>query len=380
MKRFLALLLLVSLVVSGCASGNKTTKNEKKEIQLNDSKQIEALEDQVYKQAIESIGDGYVVDKVDAVYIPEEYIEELEYNSKENDYFGYKISKLNKKYKNCNFVFTVGDKGNTVVKKFEAYDDTMDNIIRDVAIGSGVILVCVVITAVSGGVGAPAVASVFAIAAKGATSFAISSAVIDGSLSGITTAMKTNGNIDAVKKSFAKNAAKGFKWGAITGAVTAGTGKFLSLKSMTKGGLKIGQVAKIQKETKWSRETISSIRSMDEYRLFKGAKEMTINGKRVLVTTKVYPRFQSTLHGKIVTNAQRMEKGYSPLNPKTGKEIELHHIGQENDSTLAMMTSEKHNKYSKILHDNRRVSSIDRTKFKVVRKKIWKAYVKIVKK
>ena len=37
-----------------------------------------------------------------------------------------------------------------------------------------------------------------------------------------------------------------------------------------------------------------------------------------------------------------MQKGYPPLDPLTGKAYELHHIGQANNGTLAILTQDQH--------------------------------------
>ena len=397
MKRIVALFLVFTLILSGCSISVSKNNKQKQTTVLNESttvlnepttiveggsdvsKEIANIERQVYKQAIDAVGDGYYVREVKAKYFSKEYLDELEYNSKENVFFGYTLSELNNSFGEGSYVFTVGKDGNTVVEQFKPYDDTTDKMIRNVAIGAGVIVVCVVVAAVTAGAGVPAVAAVFAAGAKGAAIGACSGAVIDGSIAGVTTAIQTDGDKDAIVKAVKEDASEGFMWGAIAGGVTGGFGKAMSIKKATSAGLKAKEAVTIQKEAKWSSETISNIRNMDEYRVLKGSKEVTINGRKALVKN-VNLKYKSDLNGKLVTNVQRMKKGYAPIEPKTGKPYELHHIGQENDSALAVVTNREHNKYYKVLHDNRKVSTIDRKKFNVVRKKFWKAYVKAVKK
>ncbi|MGI6355575.1 MAG: HNH/ENDO VII family nuclease [Lentisphaeria bacterium] len=39
-----------------------------------------------------------------------------------------------------------------------------------------------------------------------------------------------------------------------------------------------------------------------------------------------------------MTNRELMEKGRSPIDPKTGEKIELHHMGQKSDAPFAELT------------------------------------------
>lgn len=70
-----------------------------------------------------------------------------QYNSQENIYFGYTLSELANQFQGKKFVFSVDD-GKTVVNEFQEYDDTYDQIIKNVAVGTGVILICVTVSAV----------------------------------------------------------------------------------------------------------------------------------------------------------------------------------------------------------------------------------------
>ena len=68
------------------------------------------------------------------------------------------------------------------------------------------------------------------------------------------------------------------------------------------------------------------------------------------------------------TNLERMAEGYSPLD-KNGHKYELHHIGQKNDATLAVLTREEHD--SKFLHGFKEISEIDKKAFKKQRQQFW---------
>lgn len=59
------------------------------------------------------------------------------------------------------------------------------------------------------------------------------------------------------------------------------------------------------------------------------------------------------LDGKTVTNLERMKKGRAAVDPLTEKPYELHHMGQEVDSPLAILTHTEHmeNGNNPILHN-----------------------------
>ena len=131
----------------------ETTEADNGYRDLSDPDLLDYIEDTAYEELVSEIdNDKYVVQNVEAIYISEEYLEELEYNSKQNIFFGYTLDEIDAQFKDERYVFTLGDEGETVVKPFESYDDTTEKVIRNVAIGTGVILVCVVITVVTDGV------------------------------------------------------------------------------------------------------------------------------------------------------------------------------------------------------------------------------------
>ena len=117
----------------------------------------------------------------------------------------------------------------TGVTAFEDYDDTFDRVIKNVAIGTGVILICVTVSAVTAGVGAPAVSIIFAASAKTGATFALSSATFGGVASGVITGLETK-DFDAALKAAALSGSEGFKWGAITGAVVGGVSEMVTLR------------------------------------------------------------------------------------------------------------------------------------------------------
>ena len=138
-------------------------------------------------------------------------------------------------------------------------------------------------------------------------------------------------------------------------------------------GLTQEQKDKIKEETGWSDEIIDAIGSMEEYQIYKdaGLVEAEIDGRKCLINPNIDMN-QKDAFGR--TNKERMEQGLAPLD-KNGNPIELHHIGQKNDSPLAELTQEQHRSkenYS-ILHDTKKESEIDRKAFDNERENHWKA-------
>ncbi len=89
----------------------------------------------------------------------------------------------------------------------------------------------------------------------------------------------------------------------------------------------------IKEETGWSDEIVESIRNEGEYGVYKNAdlKEGTVNGKQCL-QREIDPNFKDDF-GR--TNMERMQKGLSPYDAKSGEKLELHHMGQRADSPFA---------------------------------------------
>ncbi len=360
-----------SSVSESTTETTKTTKADNGYRDLSDPDLLDYIEDTAYEELVSKIdNDKYVVQNVEAIYISEEYLEELEYNSKQNIFFGYTLDEVDAQFKGERYVFTLGDEGETVVKPFESYDETTEKIIRNVAIGTGVILVCVVITVATEGAGAPAACAIFACAAKGAAIGSISGAAIGGLSAGILTGIQTHDK-DAAMKAAALQGSEGFKWGAITGAISGGVTEAAGLYGATlapNSTLTMNDVALIQKETKYPLDVIKQFHSMEEYNVFKAAnlKSALVNGKTALV--QQVPMTEE--------NIALMKAGKAPLDAN-GVPFELHHVGQTNDSTLAILTQDQHRGKGtfKILHDWFGESRIDRKLFDSVTKpEFWKAY------
>ena len=264
MKRVIALFLAVLITLTGCTqqtvqnpppetstptesqnSSEPTSESEQTPAQdisvfaedvepnfatLSDPSLLRYVEDNIYSDLVARFdSEDYIVESVNAVYVSEEYLEEVAYNSKSNVYFGYTLEELDAQFGGTRYIFSLGENGETVVEEFAEYDDTYDRVIKNVAIGTGVILVCVTVSVVSGGVGAPAAVSmIFASAAKTGTVYALSSGTISAVAAGTITGIQT-GDFEEAKKAAALAGSEGFKWGAITGVITGGATKAVEL-------------------------------------------------------------------------------------------------------------------------------------------------------
>ncbi|SDB44863.1 A nuclease of the HNH/ENDO VII superfamily with conserved LHH [Pseudobutyrivibrio sp. YE44] len=403
-KRLLAICLSLALVLCGCSQSEMVTESSSKEStdieltdtgkeeipedeignpeefqyepnfeNLDDEELIRYIEDDVYSNLVNELNDtGYYVENVNAIFVSKEYLEETAYNSQANIFFGYTLEDIEAVYKDSKYVFTTNDEGKTIVTAFEKYDDTYEQIIKNVAIGSGVILLCVTVSVVTGGAGLPAVSMVFAMSAKTGTIMALSSAGIGGLAAGITTHLQT-GDIDKALKSAALESSEQFKWGAILGTISGGavgTAKYAAAMKALEGvelSIPIQEAAAIQMESGYPASVIAQFHSMEEYEVFKaaGLEAEMVNGQIALVrdidltTVDTWGR----------TNLERMKLGLAALD-KTGKSYELHHIGQGADATLAVLTSVEHD--SSVLHGFVEVSQIDRVAFSVTREQFWK--------
>lgn len=403
MKRIIALLLCLTLFLSGCAQSKSTSQSQavftentasaapssasetyiphmtvwKDDVpqhnSLNDTELLGHIEDLVYRDTVTALDStDYLVSDVSAAYVSKEYLEELSYNSQSNIYFGYTLDELDKQFQGKRYVFTLGDDGKTTVQVLQTVvDDSTETMLKNVAIGSGVILVSVTVsTAIAGA--APAVSMILAVSAKTGAISALSGGAMGAIPAGIIRGIQT-GNMEEALKAAALAGSEGFKWGAISGSLAGGAKEAVALKSMTKGGLTMNQAASIQQTSHWPADVISEFHSMDEYKVYEkaGLKPAMVNGKTALVQD-IDLNFKSTLpDGTEVTNLERMQHGYAPLDPATEKAYQLHHVGQKSDGTLAILKEAEHQGNSSILNFAGKESEIDRDAFNKTRKEFW---------
>lgn len=397
MERIIALFLSIAMLLTGCgqAQSKSTTTNESNtgmestapttepivleniEPQYNSLDDLQLLahiEDLVYRDTVSSLNsEEYFVENVSAVYISKEYLDEVAFNSRSNIYFGYTLGELDEIFQGKKYIFTLSENGTTTVKQLQEIEDvSTETMFKNVAIGTGVILVCVTVSVVSAGAGAPAVSMIFAASATTAKTFAISSTVFGGISAGFVRGIQT-GDFNEAMEAAALGATEGFKWGAISGAAIGGGREAFLLKSATKSGLTMNEAAIIQADSNIPIDTISQMHSLDEYKIYKtaGLKPVMVNGKTALIQNIDLNYVSQFPDGTNVTNLVRMQKGYPPINPITGKAYQLHHIGQKADGTLAVLTESQHQGNSAILNIFGKESEIIRSAFATTRKEFW---------
>ena len=279
LKRLLSLALALSLLCSACIAETTDTVPDFKG--LNDPRLLQYTEDQIYAELANQLGsEDYIIENVKAIYISQEYLDEVAFNSHENIFFGYTLAEIGYEFKETGFVFTLGDNGDTVVRPFEDYDDTYDRVIRNVAIGTGVILICVTVSVVTAGAGFATTSIIFTAAAKSGTTAALSAMAIGGVAAGVVKGYETGDIHEAIKEAMLQGS-ESFKWGAISGAAIGGLQK---LRVVQKAAKAVEGASKYSKGTieiaddlpKWRQ---AELRALNEYG---GYDQLTyLNGKQV---------------------------------------------------------------------------------------------------
>lgn len=398
MKRLISLLLVFVLILSGCElkkadttssitevtveenietsteSQNSTEVNIAESFSgLDDEDLLRYVETDVYDKMITNFdSDEYFIENVSTVYLSKEYLEELEYNSQSNVYFGYSVNELDQAFEGKKYVFTLGDDNTTtIVKEQEVIDEVSYNeMLKNVAIGTGVILICVTVSMVTAS-SAPAVSVIFAASAKSATTFALSGTLISGITTGIVTGY-TTGDFDAALDAGLMAGSEGYKWGAVTGAITGGTAKAFGLKGATLNGLTMNEAARIQRESKWPLEAIKSIHSTDEYDIYKkiGLNPTKLEDGSIILLRDIDWNLVDDA-GR--TNVDRVVKNLAPID-KSGESFELHHIGMKSDAPLAILSYEEHHSKEnyRILHWAEEGKDIESSEWDKQRREFWK--------
>lgn len=382
MKRYIALLLTMAFMLMPCASGRAQQIPYGQESfvaglsGLSDPALLDYVEDTLYAGLVQGLdSESYFVENVSAVYISQEYLEEVAYNSQANIFFGYTLAQLDEQFQDAKYVFTLGQDGSTVVQPFEHYDDTYEKVLKNVMTGGGVILICVTVSVVSAGVGAPAISLIFAASAKTATTFSLAGGAMGALSAGIVKGIQTH-DLESSLKAAAFAGSEGFKWGAISGALKGGASTAVALKGATLKGLTMNQAAIIQRQSHYPLDVIKNFRSMEQYYICRdaGLVPQMVNGKMSLV--RMIDLNYTDPFGR--TNLQRMRMGLAALDPKTGRSYQLHHVGQEMNSTLAILTEAEHTGAgnNEIWHLLGKSSSIDRRVFNRQRIQFWKEMAK----
>lgn len=260
MKRIISLILCIALFMTGCTTGEPiqqqspvqetetytiseytipdTTEDVTDATQpldevvipdftsLDDNELLGYMENEIYAELLQSLDpEQYYVEGVSTTYVSKEYLEELEYNSQSNIFFGYTLDELDAMFNGKRYVFTLDENGQTTVEELVALEDnTYDKVIKNVAIGSGVILVTVTVAIITKNPAASATAGktvklVFtasSMGAKAGTIMAFQSAGIGGASAAIVEAIRT-GDPEMILKAGLLGGSEGFKFGAIFG-------------------------------------------------------------------------------------------------------------------------------------------------------------------
>lgn len=285
MKKLLAFVLMLSVMMV-YPNSHVSAESVPNFQELKDPALRQFVEDQVYSELSNTLdSEDYIIEKVQAIYISQEYLDEVAYNSKANIFFGYTISDLKKEFQDTAYVFTLGEDKRTVVKPFEDYDDTYNQIIRNVAIGTGVILVCVTVSVATGGLGLSTVSMVFAASAKTGTTVALSSSLLGGIAAGAIKGYET-GDLNEAIKAAAYQGSESFKWGAISGAVMGGLSELRKIHHVAKTveGATQYTPGKVEIPSDVSNWQQAELRALNEYG---GFEQFTFqNGKQVAFGTK----------------------------------------------------------------------------------------------
>lgn len=377
MKRFLSILLILSFLIQCVAAVSESQTIPAGQFPeagfsgMDDPALVRYTEDTIYESLVSELNsEDYFVENVSAVYISKEYLVELEYNSLENIYFGYSLSDILDCFQGTKYVFTLGDNGQTVVKEFEEYTgNPFGQVIKNVAIGAGVILICVTVSVVSAG--APAVSMIFAASAKTGTIMALSNGLLGGVSAGIVRGIQT-GSFEEALEAAAITGSEQFMWGAFSGSIGGGISQTIALKGATMSGLTMNEAAIIQKESGYPVELIKQFRNYEEYLVYKdaGLTKQMVAGKMALIQHIDL----SLVDENGYTNLQRMKKGLAAIDAD-GNPFELHHIGQKSKATLAMLTKKQHD--SKGLHFQQ-MTKINRIQFNKEKKEFWRSMAKVL--
>ena len=122
---------------------------------------------------------------------------------------------------------------------------------------------------------------------------------------------------------------------------------------------------KVKRETGWPDKIIDCIENMKQYEVLKNADllEVEINGRPCLIKSDINLDYTDD---DGISNRDRIKRGLAPIDEKTGKPLELHHLGQKADSPLVELTIEEHRtgeyeagkKNQTLWHDNTKVTEV----------------------
>ena len=233
-------------------TSSKVIENPGKDVDITSFKSmadpalLEYVENDVFANLEGQIAsDDCKVVNVKATYVSNEYIEELNYNTKKNIYFGYSLDEIEAQLEGKKYIFSLTDEGTTGIKIIEDKEDHYNEIVRNVAIGTGIILVCVTVAVATYGAGSGASAAgtatainvFFVAAAKEAAKCALIGATASFVTSSAINYYQTGDYQEALSEGVS-GASSGYMWGALIGAVSGGIGSLAKMPKWmkTRGG------------------------------------------------------------------------------------------------------------------------------------------------
>jgi hypothetical protein len=127
---------------------------------------------------------------------------------------------------------------------------------------------------------------------------------------------------------------------------------------------------KIENAVKATEQVIESVPVVGQARLF-WKQAVAFKGVKVYQRNDIINPNLIDKEGR--TNIQRMKRGLAPIGPD-GEPVNLHHITQSNDSSIAEITDNFHKIYQGPIHINPNTipSGIDRNQFRAWKEDYWK--------
>lgn len=322
--RAVAFVVTMALVMCGCnvqnfayARETDSTTDAADEVPIdgllaecsgpNDPNYLRLIENAVTESLYDQLDSSqYIVETVQARYISQEYLDEVAYNSQANVYFGYTLEELDALFAGTRYVFDLGDDNQTTVHEFEGYTDefaqTMSQIIGNVAIGAGALMIGIVIAPVLAD--ALPIMSVFILDANFALPFAASAVAFGGAITGIATGMQT-GSVSQALEAAAVGASRDFKWSAIISTTAMApltraveiVGTKLSqvalIKGLERGEYKLFAPKCINCQLAGSKHPSTGVEFIERY---------IVQQDGHTVVRGVFPKFESVFEAKLPTN------------------------------------------------------------------------------
>ena len=328
--------------------------------------------DSLYDEVLSNLdGTDYYVSEIRSVFISQEYIDELAYNSKSNIYFGYTLEELDAQFKGSRYIFTLGDQGDTIVTEYEEYDDSYNQLIQNVSTGTGVILLAINLSESTSKY--PTVSMIFAFSALTGTVVAVSAAGLATVVSAAVIGIQT-GDMEKARNEAMLIGSEAFKWGAMIG--TVGGAVVGTQQAVTGAGAVLSPevVGIIQKDLKYPIYIIRNFYGIEEAEELKAANLIPklINGATALVRLDIDLDYIDEL-GR--SNLQRMLLGLAPCD-SNGNEYLLRMIGEGSESALAILTEDEAK--SPNLSNFVDISQLGDSKSSDIRKKFWKTMASLL--